>query len=44
MNVQDIRPKANKVPVGPRLLRKPDVLKCAYDGNLPTTKNLSSTV
>ncbi|KAG5528468.1 hypothetical protein RHGRI_029228 [Rhododendron griersonianum] len=36
---QDIRPKASKVPVGPRLVRNPDVLKCTYDGNLPTTKN-----
>ncbi|KAM0970865.1 hypothetical protein ACFX13_019150 [Malus domestica] len=39
---QDIRPKANKVPVGPRIVRKPDVLKCSYDGNLPTTRNPSS--
>ncbi|KAF7129530.1 hypothetical protein RHSIM_Rhsim10G0101200 [Rhododendron simsii] len=40
---QDIRPKASKVPVGPRLVRNPDVLKCTYDGNLPTTKNPCST-
>ncbi|CAL8164720.1 unnamed protein product [Prunus armeniaca] len=39
---QDIRPRANKVPVGPRIVRKPDVLKCTYDGNLATTRNLSS--
>ncbi|XP_077220911.1 uncharacterized protein LOC143854702 [Tasmannia lanceolata] len=36
---QDIRPKPKKLPVGPRLVRKPDVLKCTYDGNLPITKN-----
>ena len=40
-NMQDIRPKT-KVPVGPRLVRKPDVLRCTYDGNLPTTKNPAS--
>ncbi|XP_027916931.1 uncharacterized protein LOC114176179 isoform X2 [Vigna unguiculata] len=40
---QDIRPKNNKVPVGPRLVRKPDVFKCTYDGNLPITKNPSAT-
>uniref|UniRef100_A0A2N9F6Q1 Formamidase n=1 Tax=Fagus sylvatica TaxID=28930 RepID=A0A2N9F6Q1_FAGSY len=40
---QDIRPKNNKVPVGPRLVRKPDVLKCTYDGNLPITKNPSAS-
>ncbi|WJX89510.1 formamidase [Trifolium repens] len=40
---QDIRPKNNKVPVGPRLVRKPDVFKCTYDGNLPITKNLSAS-
>ncbi|KAF3442999.1 hypothetical protein FNV43_RR16918 [Rhamnella rubrinervis] len=33
-----------QVPVGPYLLRKPDILKCTDDGNLPTTKNPSSTV
>ncbi|KAI5588845.1 hypothetical protein POPTR_005G145400v4 [Populus trichocarpa] len=38
---QDIRPKT-KVPVGPRLVRTPDVLKCTYDGNLPITKNPSA--
>ncbi|KAI3841163.1 hypothetical protein MKW92_044169 [Papaver armeniacum] len=36
---QDIRPKSSKVPAGPRLVRKPDVLRCSYDGNLPVTKN-----
>lgn len=41
---QDIRPKASKVPVGPRVVRSPDVLKCTYDGNLPTTKNLCMTI
>lgn len=40
---QDIRPKASKVPVGPRVLKRPDVLKCSYDGNLPITKNPSAT-
>ncbi|KAF8404903.1 hypothetical protein HHK36_009798 [Tetracentron sinense] len=40
---QDIRPKTGKVPVGPRLVRNPDVLKCTYDGNLPITKNPSAT-
>ncbi|RDX64186.1 Formamidase, partial [Mucuna pruriens] len=40
---QDIRPKNNKVPVGPRLVRKPDVFKCTYDGNLPITRNPSAT-
>ncbi|XP_021907942.1 uncharacterized protein LOC110822213 isoform X1 [Carica papaya] len=39
---QDIRPKTGKVPIGPHLVRKPDVLKCTYDGNLPTTKNLGA--
>ncbi|PKI71296.1 hypothetical protein CRG98_008296 [Punica granatum] len=39
---QDIHPKS-KIPVGPRVVRKPDVLKCTYDGNLPITKNLSAT-
>lgn len=40
---QDIRPKNNKVPIGPRLVKKPDVFKCTYDGNLPITKNLSAS-
>ncbi|XP_023543770.1 uncharacterized protein LOC111803545 isoform X2 [Cucurbita pepo subsp. pepo] len=40
---QDIRPKASKVPIGPRVLKRPDVLKCSYDGNLPITKNPSAT-
>ncbi|XP_004141873.1 uncharacterized protein LOC101206142 isoform X2 [Cucumis sativus] len=40
---QDIRPKPSKVPTGPRLLRRPDVLKCSYDGNLPITKNPSAS-
>ncbi|CAN0863754.1 Putative formamidase C869.04 [Linum grandiflorum] len=39
---QDIRPKPGKVPIGPRVLRTPDVLKCSYDGNLPITKNPSA--
>ncbi|XP_031109967.1 uncharacterized protein LOC116014110 isoform X2 [Ipomoea triloba] len=36
---QDIRPKNNKVPVGPRLLRNPGLPQCTYDGDLPITKN-----
>ncbi|XP_027345211.1 uncharacterized protein LOC113857473 isoform X5 [Abrus precatorius] len=36
---QDIRPKNNRVPLGPRLVKKPDVFKCTYDGNLPITRN-----
>ncbi|XP_057417657.1 uncharacterized protein LOC130711901 [Lotus japonicus] len=40
---QDIRPKNNKVPTGPRLVRKPDVFKSTYDGNLPITKNPGAT-
>ncbi|KAK1589400.1 hypothetical protein Q3G72_033634 [Acer saccharum] len=40
---QDIRPKTRIVPFGPRLVRNPDVLKCTYDGNLPTTKNPGAT-
>ncbi|KAK4262387.1 hypothetical protein QN277_027954 [Acacia crassicarpa] len=40
---QDIRPKTNKAPLGPRLVRKPDVFKCTYDGNLPITRNPSAT-
>ncbi|KAE7999705.1 hypothetical protein FH972_004110 [Carpinus fangiana] len=40
---QDICPKSSKVPVGPRLVRKPDVLKCTYDGNLPVTRNPSAS-
>ncbi|VVB09904.1 unnamed protein product [Arabis nemorensis] len=40
---QDIRPKTGKVPVGPRIVRKPDVLKSTYDGKLPITKNPSSS-
>ncbi|KAK9061901.1 hypothetical protein SSX86_019085 [Deinandra increscens subsp. villosa] len=40
---QDIRPKANKLPVGPRVVRNPNIPRCTYDGNLPITKNLSAT-
>ncbi|XP_057960308.1 uncharacterized protein LOC131152439 [Malania oleifera] len=40
---QDVRPKTNKVPVGPRVVRNSDVLKCPYDGSLPITKNPSAT-
>ncbi|KAF6170614.1 hypothetical protein GIB67_020176 [Kingdonia uniflora] len=36
---QDIRPQSSKIPVWPQIVRKPDVLKCTYDGNLPITKN-----
>ncbi|KAJ4951476.1 hypothetical protein NE237_028308 [Protea cynaroides] len=41
---QDIRPKPGKIPVGARLVRKPDVMKCTYGGNLPITKNPSASV
>ncbi|CAH8344400.1 unnamed protein product [Eruca vesicaria subsp. sativa] len=41
---QDIRPKTRKVPAaGPRIVKKPDVMKCTYDGKLATTKNPSSS-
>nr|XP_017228211.1 PREDICTED: formamidase-like [Daucus carota subsp. sativus] len=36
---QDIRPKASKLPIGPRLIRNSNIPQCTYDGNLPTTKN-----
>ncbi|KAL2499600.1 Acetamidase/Formamidase family protein [Abeliophyllum distichum] len=39
---QDIRPKTNKVPTGPRLVRNPDIPQCTYDGKLPTTINPSA--
>ncbi|KAJ4952708.1 hypothetical protein NE237_029540 [Protea cynaroides] len=39
---QDIRPKPGKIPMGARLVRKPDVMKCTYAGNLPITKNPSA--
>eukprot|EP01018_Ginkgo_biloba_P037479 Gb_09637 [translate_table: standard] len=39
---QDIRPRKNCPHIGPQLMRKPDVLKCSYDGSLPVTKNLAS--
>ncbi|XP_042503532.1 formamidase-like isoform X2 [Macadamia integrifolia] len=37
---QDIRPKAG---VGPRVMRKPDVMKCPYNGKFPMTKNTSAS-
>ncbi|KAJ0252367.1 hypothetical protein HA466_0131640 [Hirschfeldia incana] len=40
---QDIRPKTGKVPTGPRIVRKPDVMKSTYDGKLATTRNPSSS-
>ncbi|KAG2242509.1 hypothetical protein Bca52824_095654 [Brassica carinata] len=40
---QDIRPKTRKVSAGPRLVRKPDVMKSTYDGKLETTRNPSSS-
>ncbi|KAF3530419.1 hypothetical protein DY000_02036315 [Brassica cretica] len=40
---QDIRPKTRKVPAGPRIVRKPDVMKSTYDGKLETTRNPSSS-
>nr|ABR18058.1 unknown [Picea sitchensis] len=39
---QDIRPQKHGPSAGPRVMRKPDVLKCSYDGSLPVTKNLAS--
>ncbi|KAL9269347.1 Formamidase-like protein [Drosera capensis] len=39
---QDIRPKVSKVPVGPKLVRKPDVFISTYDGDLPITRNSSA--
>ncbi|KAL4181634.1 hypothetical protein AMTRI_Chr12g238300 [Amborella trichopoda] len=36
---QDIRPMRGEVPIGPRLVKKPDVLRCTYDGILPVTPN-----
>ncbi|KAG5412566.1 hypothetical protein IGI04_000133 [Brassica rapa subsp. trilocularis] len=40
---QDIRPKTQKVPAGPRIVRKPDVMKSTYDGKLETTRNPNSS-
>lgn len=40
---QDIRPKTKKVPVGPRVVRNPDIPRCSYDGDLPITKNPGAT-
>ncbi|KVI08925.1 Acetamidase/Formamidase [Cynara cardunculus var. scolymus] len=40
---QDIRPKRNKLPVGPRVVRNPNIPRCSYDGNLPITKNPGAT-
>ncbi|KAI3747860.1 hypothetical protein L6452_10557 [Arctium lappa] len=40
---QDIRPKRNKLPVGPRVVRNPNIPSCSYDGNLPITKNPGAT-
>uniref|UniRef100_A0A0C9S545 TSA: Wollemia nobilis Ref_Wollemi_Transcript_13340_1660 transcribed RNA sequence n=1 Tax=Wollemia nobilis TaxID=56998 RepID=A0A0C9S545_9CONI len=39
---QDIRPQKQGVPIGPRLIKKPDVLKCTYDGSLPVTRSQHS--
>ncbi|MFS7904979.1 putative formamidase [Helianthus anomalus] len=39
--LQDIRPKVNKLPVGPRVVRNPNFPRCTYDENLPITKNLN---
>ncbi|KAL9995443.1 putative formamidase [Helianthus debilis subsp. tardiflorus] len=36
---KDIRSKANKLPVGPRVVRILDLPRCTYDENLPITKN-----
>lgn len=40
---QDIRPKTKNVPVGPRVVRNPDIPRCSYDGDLPITKNPGAT-
>ncbi|CAI9758498.1 unnamed protein product [Fraxinus pennsylvanica] len=40
---QDIRPKTNKMPIGPRLVRNSDIPQCTYDGKLPSTKNPNAT-
>lgn len=37
--VQDIRPKQGGPPVGPKLIKRGDVPKSSYDGNLPIFKN-----
>ncbi|KAJ0447984.1 putative formamidase [Helianthus annuus] len=37
--LQDIRPKANKLPVGPCVVRNLNFPRCTYDENLPITKN-----
>ncbi len=36
---QDIRPKYDGPPVGPKLIKRGDVAKCTYDGSLPTFSN-----
>ncbi|KAJ7544559.1 hypothetical protein O6H91_09G082800 [Diphasiastrum complanatum] len=38
---QDIRPKKEVVPFGPKLINRGDVCKSTYDGALPLTKNLA---
>ncbi|MFS7927679.1 putative formamidase [Helianthus anomalus] len=38
---QDIRPKVNKLPVGPRVVRNLNFPRCTYDENLSITKNLN---
>ncbi|KAJ7544564.1 hypothetical protein O6H91_09G082900 [Diphasiastrum complanatum] len=38
---QDIRPKKEIVPFGPKLINHGDVCKSTYDGVLPLTKNLA---
>ncbi|XP_035832704.1 uncharacterized protein LOC110874077 [Helianthus annuus] len=37
--LQDIRPKANKLPVGPRVVRNLNFPRWTYHENLPITKN-----
>lgn len=36
---QDIRPRKDGPPTGPRLIKKVDIPTCSYDGSLPITKN-----
>ncbi|XP_031483394.1 uncharacterized protein LOC116252914 isoform X1 [Nymphaea colorata] len=39
---QDIRPRKQEVPNGPKVMKRPDVLKCTYHGSLPITRNLAT--
>jgi formamidase len=39
---QDVRPKKEGPPTGPRLIQRGDVCQCTYDGRLPTFVNPSA--